>query len=56
MAYQRHSGARGKFLFRGPYFAKKMLAGGGGGGEEFKKNVPDIKKGSKHFSGQTPVN
>jgi hypothetical protein len=50
-AAQRNSGARGKFLIRGPYFFQKILARG----EE--KTFPGHiqKKGSKNFSGQTPV-
>jgi hypothetical protein len=55
-AYQRNSGGRGKFLFRGLIFPENV--GGGEGDENF---FPDIKKRvkkifySKFFSGKIPV-
>lgn len=55
-AYRRNSGARGKFLFRGPYLSQKCWRAGEGGGRGGGKNFPrTLKKGSKTFSGQRRV-
>jgi hypothetical protein len=56
------SGSPGKIFISGPLFFPKMLASGGdmcvcvcGGGGGGKKCFRTLKKGSKNFSGQTPV-
>ena len=53
-AYERNSGARGKFLFQGPYFPKNVGERWGGGG--VKIFFPALKIDQKIFPDKHQLN